>query len=457
MKQRFSYTASWDSGNLAVRLAGFVAVVSLCGTPSIAQAQWPGWMGQTRDNRPAGVKLPSDFANHPPKRIWQAPAAGGYSGPAVAQDRLYITDYQTGDDATVSNFERKRFTGTERVRCLNAINGEEVWSHSYPVAYTVSYPAGPRCTPTVNGPRVYTLGTEGNLICFEAATGRIFWSKNLPADYATKTALWGYASHPLIDGNRLICVVGGEGSHTVAFDKTTGKELWRYGTASEQGYVPPTIIEVGKTRQLITASPDWVASLDPNTGKQNWSVPYSASNGSIIMSPVTATIDDKHYLYIAGYSNKNLLLRLNGEKPAAEVVWQDINRQAISPVNVQPLVEGDMLYGFDQKGTLMGVRLPSGERLWETGQPLSERPLQTGTAFMISPQGDPRCAMFTEQGDLVLANLSPEGFEELDRANLIEPTGVAFGRKVVWSAPAYDGARIYIRNDKEVVCYDLGG
>jgi outer membrane protein assembly factor BamB len=239
----------------------------------------------------------------------------------------------------------------------------------------------------------------------------------------------------------------------VAFEKKTGKELWRYGTAGEQGYVPPTMIQAGGTRQLVTASADWIAAVNPENGKEYWSVPYAASNGSIIMSPVAFTVDGKQYLYIGGFSNKHLLLELDAEKPAAKVVWRDLNRQAISPVNVQPMVDGDMMYGFDQKGWLLGVEFPSGRRVWETSQPLSERPLRTGTAFIISPQGDSRYAMFTEQGDLLLAKLSRDGFEELDRVNLVEPTGVAFGRKVVWSAPAYDGTKIYVRNDKEVVCY----
>ncbi|MCC9654680.1 PQQ-binding-like beta-propeller repeat protein [Rhodopirellula halodulae] len=419
-------------------------------------AQWSGWMGDSRDNRPSNVQLPEDFQSTKPKLVWEADAAGGYSGPAVVGESLFLTDYQTNDDNTVTNFERKNVTGVERVRCLDAATGTEKWSFSYPVSYTISYPAGPRVTPTVEEDRVYTLGAEGDLYCFDVQSGDIRWNKKLPQEYKTKAALWGYASHPLIDGDKLVCVVGGDGTHTVAFNKSTGEEIWRYGSASEQGYVPPTLIQTGGTRQLITASKDWVSSLNPDTGDEYWSVPYEATNGSIIMSPVTTTIEGKHYLYLAGYSNKNLLLELAMDQPTVKVVWQDLHRQAIAPVNVQPMVEGNMLYGFDQKGTFIGAELPSGERLWETALPLAERPVQTGTAFLISPQGDDRYALFTEQGDLVLADLSPKGFREIDRTHLIEPAGVAFGRKVVWSAPAYVGSRIYVRNDKQVLCYDLG-
>ncbi len=411
--------------------------------------EWPQWMGPRRDNVWRETGIVERFPAGGPQVLWRTPVAGGYSGPAVAGGRVFVTDYVTADDVKVPNFERKQFSGLERVLCLDETTGRELWKHEYPVKYTMSYPAGPRCTPLVHEGKVYTLGGEGHLICFDAASGEIVWSKDLVTQYGTKTALWGYAGHPLIDGDRLICIVGGEGSHAVAFDKTSGQEIWRALTAPEQGYSPPTIIEAGGTRQLILLRPDAVSSLDPATGREFWSVDYEATNGSIIMSPIHAA----PYLYVAGYSNKNLLLQLADDRPAAEVVWRDLAKQAVSPVNVQPFLEGMVLYGFDQKGTFVAVELPSGERLWETPQPLAERPVQTGTAFLVK-QGD-RFLLFTEQGDLIFARLSPSGYQELDRAHVIEPTNVAFGRDVVWSAPALANRHVYLRNDRECICVDL--
>ncbi|MFK7822382.1 MAG: PQQ-binding-like beta-propeller repeat protein, partial [Planctomycetaceae bacterium] len=236
------------------------------------------------------------------------------------------------------------------------------------------------------------------------------------------------------------------------FDKNTGKELWKNLTASAQGYVPPMIIEAGGTRQLILMSPQFMASVDPETGKKFWEVPYGATNGSIIMTP----IHFGNYLYVAGYSNKNLMVKLAVDKPAAEVIWQDKPRHAISPVNVQPILDGDVLYGVGQGGKLYGIKLPSGDRLWENNEPVSEngkRPLQTGTAFIVR-NGD-RYIFFNEHGELILGNLTPSGFEEIDRTKVIEPTGLAFGRKVVWSMPAFANKHAYIRNDKELICVDL--
>jgi outer membrane protein assembly factor BamB len=410
---------------------------------------WPQWMGPQRDNVWREEGIVESFSDSGPKKVWKTSIAGGYSGPAVAGGKVFITDYVTKDNVKVDNFSRGSFSGTERVLCLDEATGKVLWNHEYPVKYAISYPAGPRCTPNVDGKLVYTLGAEGNLFCFDIASGKIVWSKDLKTEYDTKSALWGYASHPLIDGNKFICLVGGKGSHTVAFDKTTGKELWRSQTAPEQGYSPPTIIESAGVRQLVIPRPDAVASLDPETGKLLWSVPYAASNGSIIMSPLKIG----NYLFVAGYSNKNLLLKLATDKPGAEVVWQDKAKHAFSPVNVQPMVVDGVLYGFDQDGDMSGVELPSGKRLWSTSEPIGKRKVGSGTAFIV--QHGKRHFFFTETGHLVIGTLSMEGFKETSRAKLLDPTNNAFGREVLWCAPAFANKRIYVRNDSEIAAFDL--
>ena len=427
----------------------FARVGILMGCNPVKAADWPQWMGPDRNNVWSEDGIIESFPEQGPAIVWRVPVAGGYSGASVADSRVFLTDYVTAENVKVANFERAEFTGVERVSCLNRDTGELIWRHEYPVKYTMSYPAGPRCTPVWDEDRVYTLGGEGDLVCFRAESGEVLWSRNLVGDYDTKTALWGYANHPLIDGDKLICIVGGEGSHAVAFDKRTGKEVWRALSALEQGYSPPTIIQAGGQRQLILLTPDAVASVDPDTGRKFWSVDYEATNGSIIMSPIVAG----DHLYVGGYSNKNLLLKLDPQKAAAEVVWRDLHQQAISPVNVQPILAGRVLYGFDQDGTFVAVELPSGRRLWETAKPLGERPVRTGTAFIVR-QAD-RYWLFTEQGDLIIANLTRDGFKEISRAHVIKPTNVAFGRDVVWSAPAFSNGCVFLRNDEECICVSV--
>jgi outer membrane protein assembly factor BamB len=413
---------------------------------------WPQWMGPGRDNvwREEGVI--ERFPVGGPKVLWRTPIAGGYAGAAVAGGRVFVTDYVTDADVKQSNFERKTSTGTERVLCLDEATGKILWKHEDPVTYTISYPAGPRCTPTVDGDRVYTLGAEGNLLCLAVADGRVIWSRDLRADYATKAALWGYASHPLIDGDRLICVAGTSVAHAVALDKRTGKEVWRAGTAPEQGYSPPTVIEHAGLRQLVFMKPDGIYAVEPETGKLIWEAAYGADNGSIIMAPVKVG----EHLYVGGFQEKNLLLKFAADGRSVETVWRNKAKHGISAVNVQPFLADGLLWGYHEKGELRAVAIPSGEVVWRGTGPLGERPAGSGTAFIVrqGEQGE-RYWMFAETGDLVIAKLSAAGYEELDRAHLLEPTNTAFGREVVWCPPAYANCSIVVRNDKEIIRVSL--
>lgn len=428
---------------LAVCL-GFLA------TPIMKADDWPHWMGPQRDNTWRETGLLDKFPSGGPKLLWRVKTEGGYSGPAVVGEKLYVTDYATKENSKVENFKRDQsFTGKERVRCLNATNGEELWKHEYPVTYTISYPAGPRCTPVVHQDKVYTLGAEGHLFCFEANSGKVIWSHDLKKEYNTKAALWGYSAHPLIDGNKLITLVGGEGSHVVAFDKDTGKEIWKALTSPEQGYSPPTIIQAAGVRQLILYRPDAVTSVNPENGQEYWSVPYQASNGSIIMAPVVWN----NLMYVAGFSNKNLLLKLNTDKPGATEVWRDKRGAGICPVNVQPFLDNGTLYGFDQSGMFYGMEMTTGKRLWQTTDVIKKRPAGSETAFIVK-QAD-RYWLFNELGEIIICNLSPEGYQEIDRAKVIDMTNTAFGRDVVWCMPAFANKRMYVRNDKECICVDL--
>jgi outer membrane protein assembly factor BamB len=419
--------------------------------PTLKADDWPQWMGPNRDNVWKESGLPDRFPAGGPKVLWRAPVGGGYAGPAVAAGRVFVSDYaRTQGSTDEGNFQRKPTEGTETLMAFDAATGKPLWQHSYPVKYTISYPAGPRCTPLVSGDLVYFLGAEGNLVACDVATGTVKWQKALKAEYKTTSALWGYAAHPLLDGDNLITLAGGEGSHVVALDKATGAEVWRSQTQPEQGYCPPLVTTAGGVRQLIVPGPTAVRGLDPATGRQLWSTRYDATNGSVIMTPVR--VGD--YLFVGGYQGKNLLLKLLPDRPGVEVVWKDKPRAGLSPVNVQPIADGTTVYGFHESGALMAVDIPSGNRLWTSTAPIVEdKELGTGTAFLVRA-GD-KYVLFNELGELVLCKLSPKGYEELSRAKVIEPTGTAFGRKVVWCMPAFADKRCYVRNDKEIICVNL--
>jgi outer membrane protein assembly factor BamB len=413
---------------------------------------WPQWMGPNRDGHWKEKGILEKFPEDGPKILWRAKIAGGYAGPAVADGRVYVFDYLTdGDPRKVSTpVGRGKLKGKERIHCLNAQTGKPIWKQEYDCPYNVSYPAGPRCTPTVSGGKVYTLGAMGDLYCWDAVKGTKIWSKDLKKDYKAVTPLWGFCGHPLVEGDKLICVVGGKGSVAVAFNKDTGKEQWKALTAKETGYCPPTLITAGGKKQVLIWHGEAINSLNPQTGDLYWSVPLVPSYGMSIMAP--RKLGD--YLFAAGIQGAALLLKLDSKKPCAEEVWRGKRDTALYPVNMTPYLEDGTIYGVDAQGPLRGVNLANAKRLWQTFEPTTGKgPMNSGTAFLIKQED--RFFIFNESGHLIIAKLSPKKYEEISRCKLIEPTSSAWNRDVVWSYPAFANKCVFARNDKEIVCASL--
>ena len=453
------FTLRFAGNSMGAAWAIWIGLTSLA--CSLARADdWPQWMGPRRDGvwREQGLvqALPADGL--PVK--WRVPVNGGYSGPAVAAGRVYLMDYERPEGGELANSpnDRVEIAGRERILCLDAATGKLLWKHEYDCPYAISYASGPRCTPTVSGGKVYALGAEGNLTCLDAETGRVTWTKDFKKDYAAPTPLWGFCGHPLVEGDLLICLVGGEGSVAVAFDKATGAERWRALSASESGYCPPTMIEVAGSRQLVIWDADKLNALDPATGRVFWSQPLKPDYGMSIMAPQVADTAAGRVLYAGGIGAVGGLFRLSATNAAPELVWLGGPKTAVYCANSTPFIAGQTLYGCDCfTGMLTAVDLATGERLWETLEPTTggERRSKHGTAFLVrqDPQADgPRTWIFSETGDLILAKLSPEKYEELGRVHLLDPTNECFGRDVVWSHPAFANRCIYARNDRELIC-----
>lgn len=425
---------------------------------------WPQWLGPARD---AVWREPRIATTIPPQGLpvkWRVPIRAGYSGPAVADGRVYLTDYErrAGEFANAPG-DRTMLQGTERVLCLDAATGALIWKHEYDCPYSISYAAGPRCTPTVAGGRVFALGAEGNLTCLDARTGAVVWTKDFKREFGAPTPIWGFCGHPLVDGDTLFCLVGGAGSVAVAFDAATGAERWRALTASESGYCPPTIIEAGGRRQLLIWDADNLNALDPHSGVVLWSQPLKPMYGMSIMAPQVADTSRGRVLFASGIGRVGALFGLDAERPAVTVLWRGEPKSAIYCANSTPFIAGDTLFGCDcDTGALMAVALADGRRLWETLAPTtgSERRSKHGTAFLVrqaepvagDSSDDTRAWIFSETGDLILARLSPERYDELGRMHVVDPTNECFGRSVVWSHPAFANGCIYVRNDRELAC-----
>src|SRR5437870_873655 len=184
--------------------------IYLVSTATLAIAgDWPQWLGPNRDGvwRESGIldRFPKDG----PKIRWRTPIAGGYASPAIAGGKGYVTD-RAIDKGERHKKGKGPIVGKERVLCLDEKTGKILWTHEYTCTYRVGYPAGPRTTPVVHEGKVYTLGTMGDLLCLDADKGTLLWQRNFRKEYGAPAQNWGFSAHPLLDGDRLICVVGGE-------------------------------------------------------------------------------------------------------------------------------------------------------------------------------------------------------------------------------------------------------
>jgi outer membrane protein assembly factor BamB len=411
-------------------------------------------MGPNRDGVWPETGVVEKFGSVGPKKLWSVEVNGGYSGPAVAQGKVFVTDYVkvTGDSSNDPASKRK-LTGKERILALSAKDGSLLWKHEYPCHYEVSYPAGPRATPTVHEGRVYTLGTMGDLICLDVEKGNVIWSVNFVKTYAAPVPQWGFCGHPLVYQNLLIGLVGGTDSVAVAFDKKTGQEVWRKLSSKDQGYCPPTVIHAGGKDQLLIYHSEGLHSLNPLTGEEYWVVKMKPSYGMSINAPQKY----QDYLFAGGIGNEAVMLKLHTDKPGATELWRGGKRdQALYPANATPILADGTMYGADcMTGEFRAVELETGKVLWKTHKPTNgaDQGAPHGTAFAVK-NGD-RYFLFSETGHLIVAHLSPKGYEEHGRVKLLEPTGEGMGRKVVWSHPAFADKKVFARNDQQIVCFDL--
>ena len=421
--------------------------------PNCVGEDWPGWMGKNRDSVSHETGLLRAIPADGLKTLWRTPIAGGYAGPAVAGGRVVVTDYVVKSGKNTNNSgSRDKQEGTERVLCLDADTGEQLWEHSYDRPYFISYGNGPRATPMIDGDRVYTLGAEGDLLCLRLDNGKVQWSKSLPAEYKFETSIWGHAAHPLVHGELLFCLAGGEGSVAIALDKHTGEEKWRALTASEPGYCAPSLMKVGDKQQLVIWTADTLNGLEPSTGKVNWSTPLKPSYGMSIAVP--RSFGNK--IYAGGIGEVGAMFEVAADGNSIKELWRGKARTSVYPSNAPVYFDGKTIYGADNgSGKFIAASAADGSRLWETFEPTSggTRRASHGTAFVV--RNEDRFWIFSETGDLILAELTPEAYRELGRAHVIEPTSDTFGRAVVWSHPAFANRRAFIRNDQQIICVDI--
>jgi outer membrane protein assembly factor BamB len=415
---------------------------------------WPEIGGQGRQGIWRETGIVEKFPESGLPVLWRTPIGAGFAGPAVSNGRVFVMDYR----------ETTKPRGIERAVALDEKTGRILWTHEWDVDYRgMSYPIGPRATPTVDGDRVYFAGADGKLLCLNAKTGAVIWKKDYVADYGADRRKWaydwGFSSSPIVDGNRLIGMVGGQpDAKVVAFDKLTGKEIWRaLSSESELGVGQPIIVNAGGARQVIIWYPGAVVSLDPATGKQYWEQPYKVGASMTVATPIVSG----SLLFFTNFYDGPLMLALDEKKPAASVLWKgksdsEIQTDGLHATTATPVIIGDHIYGLCSYGQFRCLRVKTGERIWETQAVTKER--ARWASGIITRHGD-RLFINNDRGELIIVKPSPDGYQEVSRTQLIKPTSPPGNRrelvKVNWSSPAYANKHIYVRNDEEIISASL--
>ncbi len=424
-------------------------LLATCLVTSSWAEDWPEWRGEGRSGVWRDDGILERFPQSGLQVKWRESLGSGYAGPAVAGGRVFVLDF-------LAETARE---GTERVLALDENSGRQLWSRSWKADYTGlsgSYAIGPRATPTVDDSRVYVLGAMGALYCLRTDNGEILWQKDFVRDYGTEVPVWGMVGAPLVDGPRLIAVVGGQdGAKVVAFDKKNGRELWRaLPSDSEPGYAPPILISAGGRRQLIVWHPKAVSALDPATGEVLWQQPFRSDKGLSVATPVF----NGSRLLVSAFVNGSMMLELDRQSPSARLLWRgksdsEIDTDTLHSLISTPVIDGDALYGVCSYGHLRGLSASTGKRLWETLAVTGEK-ARWATAFLVRHRD--RYFISNDRGELIIARLSPSGYREIDRTHLIAPTSRGgIGRRqagaVNWSHPAYANRHILARNDLEII------
>lgn len=401
---------------------------------------WPDWRGANRDavwnERGVVQKFESDVLSHK----WSVEIGAGYSGPTIANGKVYVTD------------RLEKPTQMERVLCFNEQTGEKIWQYSYECEYVgVGYPAGPRASVVLKDGKAYSLGTMGHFFCFDAETGNIFWQKDLNSEFEINMPIWGIAATPLIADEKIIVHVSGNNACVVAFNKNTGKEVWR-NLDDRAGYSAPILIEKEGRSVVVNWTEHSLSGLNPETGEVFWRFLWKTGSGMSIATPVLY----KDHIFVSAFYSGSLLVKLGEDYSTAQKVWQrsgesERKTDALHCVMNTPVIKDEFIYGVDSYGELRCLEFATGDRVWED-QTAVNRNRWANIHFI---QREDEIWMFNEHGELIISKLSSKGFTEISRAKLIEPTKKQLARGVTWTHPAFANKHVFIRNDNKLVCADL--
>ncbi len=402
-------------------------------TSTTAQAEdWTQWRGKNRDGISNEKNLLKQWSPQGPKLLWQIKDAGyGFGSVAVAGGSIYLVGSR--------GFEE------EFVCALDDRTGRLIWSTVIGKPgnpdQQPSYP-GARSTPTVDGNMVYALGSDGDLVCLEAATGAVRWKKSLRADFNGKPGTWAYAESPLVDQGRVIVAPGSEQASLIALDKRNGELLWKTAIPGETqaGYSSTIVAEIGGVRQYVHYLLKGVAGIEAKTGKFLWR--YDKSIDTRFQVHAATPIASGNTVYTAAAMGGGLAqIRNAGGTYAVDSVYA--TRKLPNALGGAVKV-GNYLYGTTNVA-LLCMEYSTGKVVWEDRS--------VGAASLCYADG--RLYVRGENGEVALVEATPEGYRELGRFTPPDPP--ARGEAKAWCYPAIANGKLYIRDLGTLWVYDIRG
>jgi len=392
-------------------------------------ADWPQWRGPERNGISQETGLLQEWPADGPKLLWQAIDIGdGYSTPAVVGNRLYLISNQGMEN--------------EYVQALDVADGKEVWRArigNVGPNKGPQYP-GSRSTPTIDGPRIFALGSDGDLNCLDLADGKVRWQKNLRTDFGGEPGQWAYSESPLVDGETLICTPGGADATIIALDKATGNGIWKCALpeADQAAYASPIVVNAAGVKQYVQFLQKGLVGVDAANGKFLWRYTKTAE-GSPANIPTPIAQGDLVYSS-AGRSGGGLV-KIKNE--AGAVTAEQVYFQQKLPTSIGGAINLDgHLYGTTGQG-LVCADFATGESHWQ------ERGVGPGAVCYAAG----RIYIHTEDDVVVLVEPSPEEFREKGRFTL--PNQPERGRAKAWAYPVVANGRLYVRDLGSLWCYDV--
>ncbi len=414
------------AGRSSVRLFGvLLAVLPL--PVRVWGSDWPQWGGPGRDFKVEAERLADAWPEGGPRLLWERPLGEGYSA-ISAVDGVLFTLYRQGE--------------TEIVIAMRAGDGSTVWEHRYPAPmtdppYELQEGPGPHATPLVAGGRVFATGATGILSALDQATGNLVWSHDLIAEYGGNMRVRGYSCSPLAYRDMVILMVGGPGRAVMAFDQKDGSVVWESMDA-RNSHSSPLLIEVEGQPQLVAFLFDEVAGLDPDDGRPLWRHPHPTDYGLNISTPIWGRDGILFVSSAYGGGSRAIRLKRDGAETRTEELWFS-RRLRLHFGNAIRI--GNTVYGAsgDFGATLMtAMDVETGRLLWR------DRAVSKGSMLLA----DGKLIFLTEEGELVLARVTPEKLQVLARATVSQDRA--------WTVPTLTGKTLYLRNRRVIKAFDLG-